>query len=187
MWGFETQGALPDIVTLGKPMGNGHPIGAVVTTREIAEAFDNGMEFFSSFGGNPVSTSIALAVLDILKDEKLQANATTVGTALKTGLDTLMQSHGCSGDVRGRGLFLGVEFVNSRETLTPAPEITHYVVELLKKRGILLGSDGPDHNVIKIKPPMSFSGSDADRVINELDQVLAHDFVHDSSLVQSKE
>ena len=187
MWGFETQGALPDIVTLGKPMGNGHPIGAVVTTREIAEAFDNGMEFFSSFGGNPVSTSIALAVLDILKDEKLQANATTVGTALKTGLDTLMQSHGCIGDVRGRGLFLGVEFVNSREALTPAPEIAHYVVEHLKKRGILLGSDGPDHNVIKIKPPMSFSGSDADRVINELDQVLAHDFVHDSSLVQSKD
>ena len=187
MWGFETQGALPDIVTLGKPMGNGHPIGAVVTTREIAEAFDNGMEFFSSFGGNPVSTAIALAVLDILKDEKLQANATTVGTALKTGLDTLMQSHGCIGDVRGRGLFLGVEFVNSRETLTPAPEIAHYVVEHLKKRGILLGSDGPDHNVIKIKPPMSFSGSDADRVINELDQVLAHDFVHDSSLVQSKD
>ena len=187
MWGFETQGALPDIVTLGKPMGNGHPSGAVVTTREIAEAFDNGMEFFSSFGGNPVSTSIALAVLDILTDEKLQANATTVGTALKTGLDTLMQSHGCIGDVRGRGLFLGVEFVNSRETLTPAPEIAHYVVEHLKKRGILLGSDGPDHNVIKIKPPMSFSGSDADRVINELDQVLAHDFVHDSSLVQSKE
>jgi len=187
MWGFETQGALPDIVTLGKPMGNGHPIGAVVTTREIAEAFDNGMEFFSSFGGNPVSTAIALAVLDILKDEKLQANATTVGTALKTGLDTLMQSHGCIGDVRGRGLFLGVEFVNSREALTPAPEIAHYVVEHLKKRGILLGSDGPDHNVIKIKPPMSFSGSDADRVINELDQVLAHDFVHDSSLVQSKD
>ncbi len=187
MWGFETQGALPDIVTLGKPMGNGHPIGAVVTTREIAEAFDNGMEFFSSFGGNPVSTAIALAVLDILKDEKLQANATTVGTALKTGLDTLMQSHGCIGDVRGRGLFLGIEFVNSREALTPAPEIAHYVVEHLKKRGILLGSDGPDHNVIKIKPPMSFSGSDADRVINELDQVLAHDFVHDSSLVQSKD
>ena len=187
MWGFETQGALPDIVTLGKPMGNGHPIGAVVTTREIAEAFDNGMEFFSSFGGNPVSTAIALAVLDILKDEKLQANATTVGTALKTGLDTLMQSHGCIGDVRGRGLFLGIEFVNSRESLTPAPEIAHYVVEHLKKRGILLGSDGPDHNVIKIKPPMSFSGSDADRVINELDQVLAHDFVHDSSLVQSKD
>ena len=187
MWGFETQGALPDIVTLGKPMGNGHPIGAVVTTQEIAEAFDNGMEFFSSFGGNPVSTAIALAVLDILKDEKLQANATTVGTALKTGLDTLMQSHGCIGDVRGRGLFLGIEFVNSREALTPAPEIAHYVVEHLKKRGILLGSDGPDHNVIKIKPPMSFSGSDADRVINELDQVLAHDFVHDSSLVQSKD
>ena len=187
IWGFETQGALPDIVTLGKPMGNGHPIGAVVTTREIAEAFDNGMEFFSSFGGNPVSTVIAIAVLDILKDEKLQDNAMTVGAALKTGLDTLMRSHGCIGDVRGRGLFLGVEFVNSREALAPAPDIAHYVVEHLKKRGILLGSDGPDHNVIKIKPPMSFSGSDADRVINELDQVLVHDFVHDRSLIQPKD
>tara|TARA_B100001013_G_scaffold212657_1_gene129414 strand:- start:4299 stop:4862 length:564 start_codon:yes stop_codon:yes gene_type:complete len=187
MWGFETQGAIPDIVTLGKPMGNGHPIGAVVTTREIAEAFDNGMEFFSSFGGNPVSAAIALAVLDILEDEKLQANATTVGTALKTGLDTLMRSHGCIGDVRGRGLFLGIEFVNSRETLEPAPEIAQYVVAHLKKRGILLSSDGPDHNVIKIKPPMSFSGSNADRVISELDQVLAHDFVQGSGLIQPQD
>ena len=187
MWGFETQGAVPDIVTLGKPMGNGHPIGAVVTTPEIAEAFDNGMEFFSSFGGNPVSAAIALAVLDILEDEKLQANAATVGTALKTGLDTLMRSHSCIGDVRGRGLFLGVEFVESGETLEPAPAIAQYVVEHLKKRGILLSSDGPDHNVIKIKPPMSFSESDAERLISELDQVLAHDFVQGISLIQPQD
>ena len=187
MWGFETQGAVPDIVTLGKPMGNGHPIGAVVTTPEIAEAFDNGMEFFSSFGGNPVSAAIALAVLDILEDEKLQANAATVGTVLKTGLDTLMRSHSCIGDVRGRGLFLGVEFVESGETLEPAPKIAQYVVEHLKKRGILLSSDGPDHNVIKIKPPMSFSESDAERLISELDQVLAHDFVQGTSLIQPQD
>ena len=187
MWGFETQGAVPDIVTLGKPMGNGHPIGAVVTTPEIAEAFDNGMEFFSSSGGNPVSAAIALAVLDILEDEKLQANAATVGTVLKTGLDTLMRSHSCIGDVRGRGLFLGVEFVESGETLEPAPKITQYVVEHLKKRGILLSSDGPDHNVIKIKPPMSFSESDAERLISELDQVLAHDFVQGTSLIQPQD
>jgi 4-aminobutyrate aminotransferase-like enzyme len=187
MWGFETQGAVPDIVTLGKPMGNGHPIGAVVTTPEIAEAFDNGMEFFSSFGGNPVSAAIALAVLDILEDEKLQANAATVGTVLKTGLDTLMRSHSCIGDVRGRGLFLGVEFVKSGETLEPAPKIAQYVVEHLKKRGILLSSDGPDHNVIKIKPPMSFSESDTERLISELDQVLAHDFVQGTSLIQPQD
>ena len=187
MWGFETQGAVPDIVTLGKPMGNGHPIGAVVTTLEIAEAFDNGMEFFSSFGGNPVSAAIALAVLDILEDEKLQVNAATVGTVLKTGLDTLMRSHSCIGDVRGRGLFLGVEFVESGETLEPAPKIAQYVVEHLKKRGILLSSDGPDHNVIKIKPPMSFSESDAERLISELDQVLAHDFVQGTSLIQPQD
>ncbi|MAN48832.1 MAG: 4-aminobutyrate aminotransferase [Gemmatimonadetes bacterium] len=187
MWGFETQGAVPDIVTLGKPMGNGHPIGAVVTTPEIAETFDNGMEFFSSFGGNPVSAAIALAVLDILEDEKLQVNAATVGTVLKTGLDTLMRSHSCIGDVRGRGLFLGVEFVESGETLEPAPKIAQYVVEHLKKRGILLSSDGPDHNVIKIKPPMSFSESDAERLISELDQVLAHDFVQGTSLIQPQD
>ncbi len=183
MWGFETQGAVPDIVTLGKPMGNGHPIGAVVTTPEIAEAFDNGMEFFSSFGGNPVSAEIALAVLDVLEDEKLQDHAARVGTVLKTGLDTLMRSHSCIGDVRGRGLFLGVEFVESGETLEPAPEITQYVVEHLKKRGILLSSDGPGHNVIKIKPPMSFSESDAECLISELDQVLAHDLVQGTSLI----
>jgi 4-aminobutyrate aminotransferase-like enzyme len=183
MWGFETQGAVPDIVTLGKPMGNGHPIGAVVTTPEIAEAFDNGMEFFSSFGGNPVSAEIALAVLDVLEDEKLQDNAARIGTVLKTGLDTLMRSHRCIGDVRGRGLFLGVEFVESGETLEPAPEITQYVVEHLKKRGILLSSDGPGHNVIKIKPPMSFSESDAECLISELDQVLAHDLVQGTGLI----
>ena len=187
MWGFETQGVVPDIVTLGKPMGNGHPIGAVVTTPEIAETFDNGMEFFSSFGGNPVSAVIALAVLDILEDEKLQANAATVGTALKTGLNTLMRSHSCIGDVRGRGLFLGVEFVESGATLEPAPVITQYVVEHLKKRGVLLSFDGPDHNVIKIKPPMSFSESDAERLISELDQVLAHDFVQGISLIQPQD
>ena len=187
MWGFETQGVVPDIVTLGKPMGNGHPIGAVVTTPEIAETFDNGMEFFSSFGGNPVSAVIALAVLDILEDEKLQANAATVGTALKTGLNTLMRSHSCIGDVRGRGLFLGVEVVESGATLEPAPAITQYVVERLKKRGVLLSFDGPDHNVIKIKPPMSFSESDAERLISELDQVLAHDFVQGISLIQPQD
>lgn len=178
MWGFETQGAVPDIVTLGKPMGNGHPIGAVVTTRKIAEAFDNGMEFFSSFGGNPVSASIALTVLDILEDEKLQANAAKVGTIIRSELDTLMKVHSCIGDVRGRGLFLGIEFVENSETLDPAPQKAQYVVEYLKKRGILLSYDGPDHNVIKIKPPMSFSESDAETLISELDRVLVHDFVH---------
>ena len=131
MWGFETQGAIPDIVTLGKPMGNGHPIGAVVTTREIAEAFDNGMEFFSSFGGNPVSASIGLAVLDVLRDEKLQDNAATVGAIIRSELDTLMRAHSCVGDVRGRGLFLGIEFVDSSEALNPAPQTARYVVEYL--------------------------------------------------------
>ena len=187
MWGFETQGSVPDIVTLGKPMGNGHPIGAVVTTLEIATAFDNGMEFFSSFGGNPVSAAIALAVLDVLEGEKLQAHALTVGTALKTALEALMQSHTCIGDIRGRGLFLGVEFVRSGETLEPAPEIAHYVVEHLKRRGILLSSDGPDHNVIKIKPPMSFSDTDAERLATEFDQVLAHDFIRSASPAQPKD
>ena len=157
-----------------------------MTTRAIAETFDNGMEFFSSFGGNPVSASIGLAVLDVLRDEKLQDNAATVGAIIRSELDTLMRAHSCVGDVRGRGLFLGIEFVDSSEALNPAPQTARYVVEYLKKRGILLSCDGPDHNVIKIKPPMSFSETDAETLISELNQVLVHDLVQSTDHIQSQ-
>lgn len=175
MWAFEEQGVVPDIVTLGKPIGNGHPLGAVVTTREIAEAFANGMEYFSTFGGNPVSARIGLAVLRVMEEEQLQARALEVGGRLQAGLEGLMASHPCVGNVRGRGLFLGVEFVANRETRTPDPAAAEYAVQRMRERGILLSTDGPDHNVIKIKPPLAFSPEAADRVVEELDEILSED------------
>ena len=177
MWGFEIQGVVPDIVTLGKPIGNGHPLGAVVTTPEIAASFTDGMEFFSTFGGNPVSAAIGLAVLRVIDDEQLQAHAAQVGGKLKAGLGMLAGNHEVIGDVRGRGLFLGIEFVRDRRSLEPAADVASYAVACLKKRGILLSTDGPDGNVIKIKPPMPFSDADAQRLVRELDEVLGHDVV----------
>jgi len=171
-WGFETQGVIPDIVTLGKPIGNGHPLAAVVTTKEIADSFDNGMEYFSTFGGNPVSCAVGLAVLDVIKDEKLQENALKVGDHLKAGLEDLKSKHDLIGDVRGMGLFIGIELVVNRETLEPARDQAYYIIEKMKELGILLSIDGPLHNVIKIKPPLIFSQSNAEFLINKLDEVL---------------
>ena len=172
-WGFETQGVVPDIVTLGKPIGNGHPLAAVITTREIADSFDNGMEYFNTFGGNPVSCAIGLAVLDVIRDERLQQHALEVGRRLEAGLRELTSKHPLIGDVRGAGLFLGVELVLDRETLEPAARQATYVVERLKAHGILLSTDGPLHNVIKIKPPLAFAAADADRLVETLDKILA--------------
>jgi len=171
-WMFETQEAVPDIVTLGKPIGNGHPIGAVITTREIADSFDNGMEYFNTFGGNPVSCAVGLAVLDVIRDEELQQNAQEVGQYLLDGLRQLQQEHPLIGDVRGLGLFLGIEFVRDRETLEPADAPAAEIVERMKERGVLLSTDGPFHNVIKIKPPLVFSERDADFLLSNLKDVL---------------
>ena len=176
-WGFETQSVVPDIVTMGKPIGNGHPLAAVVTTPEIAQAFDNGMEYFNTFGGNPVSCAVGLAVLDVIEEEDLQRHAHRVGEHLLSRLRSLMDSHPSLGDVRGRGLFLGVELVSDPERREPAPDVARYVVERMKQHGILLSTDGPDHNVIKIKPPMTFTEEDADRVADVMDRVLSEDFV----------
>ncbi len=172
-WGFETQDVVPDIVTLGKPIGNGHPLGAVVTTRAIAESFNNGMEYFNTFGGNPVSCAAGLAVLKVIAEEGLQKNAEEVGHYLKQRLNELKPEHNLIGDVRGLGLFLGVELVTDREALTPAATEAAAVVEAMKERGILLSTDGPLHNVIKIKPPIIFSRANADRLVEALDEVLA--------------
>ncbi len=178
-WGFETQGVVPDIVTLGKPIGNGHPLGAVVTTSEIARAFETGMEYFNTFGGNPVSCAAGLAVLDVIRDERLQEHALAVGDRLKQRLTALGDSYPAFGDVRGRGLFLGVELVRDRVSREPATEVATYVVERMKDHGILLSTDGPDRNVIKIKPPLPFTFQDADRLVGVLDRVLTEDFVRD--------
>ncbi len=174
-WGFETQGVVPDIVTLGKPIGNGHPLGAVVTTPEIAASFDTGMEYFSTFGGNPVSCAVGLAVLDVIRDEKLQENARAVGAHLKTCLNGLKLRHLLIGDVRGLGLFLGVELVLDREALTPATAEAAYVAERMREKGILVSTDGPFRNVLKIKPPLCFAKEDADFLVDTLDRILSED------------
>jgi 4-aminobutyrate aminotransferase-like enzyme len=161
-WAFEHYGVIPDIVVLGKPIGNGHPIGAVITTPEIAESFDNGMEFFSTFGGNTVSCAIGLAVLEVVQEEKLQQHALTVGDHLLAGLRELQRSHEMIADVRGSGLFIGVELVKDGK---PATREADDIVNHLRDEGILLGTDGPDHNVIKIRPPMPFSHADADLLL----------------------
>ncbi len=172
-WGFEMHSAVPDIVTMGKPIGDGHPLAAVVTTPEIAASFDNGMEYFNTFGGNPVSAAVGLAVLDVMESERLRDNATTVGDHLLTELRGLMDRHERIGDVRGVGLFLGVEFVRTRDGREPDAQAATAAVEAMRGRGVLLSTDGPDHNVIKIKPPMVFTTDDADRVVRGLDEVLA--------------
>ncbi len=174
-WGFESQDAVPDIVTLGKPMGNGHPIGAVLTTPQVARSFDTGMEYFSSFGGNPVSCAVGLAVLDVIESEGLREAAHRTGTHLLRGLGELKERFELIADVRGRGLFVGIELVLDRERKTPAPRHTNYVVERARELGVLLSSDGPDHNVIKVKPPLTFGEAEADRLVATLERILAED------------
>lgn len=171
-WGFETQGVVPDIVTMGKPIGNGHPLAAVVTTPEIANAFNNGMEYFNTFGGNPVSCAIGLSVLNVIEDEHLQANALHIGNYLLQELRHLMDKHPLIGDVRGLGLFIGIELVLDRETLEPAPLQTSYLANRMRERGILLSTDGPFHNVLKIKPPLVFNKENADFLVATLDEIL---------------
>jgi 4-aminobutyrate aminotransferase-like enzyme len=161
-WAFEDQHVVPDIVVMGKPLGNGHPIGAVATTRSVAEAFDNGMEYFSTFGGNTVSCAVGIAVLDVLRDEGLQEHARQVGERLLAGLTPMTERYSLVGDVRGSGLFLGVELVRNRATLEPAGAEAAFVVNRMRERGVLAGTDGPHHNVVKIRPPMPFDSSDAD-------------------------
>ncbi len=174
-WGFETQGVVPDIVVLGKPIGNAFPLAAVITTSEIANSFNNGMEFFSTFGGNPVACAAGLAVLDVLEEEHLQQHALRVGKHLIEGLKTLQNGHALIGDVRGSGLFLGIDLVRDRETREPAPLQAAYVVNRLRDRGILAGTDGPHHNVIKLRPPLVFSESDADLFLKTLEAILEED------------
>lgn len=174
-WGFELQGVIPDIVTMGKPIGNGHPLAAVVTTPEIAASFANGMEYFNTFGGNPVSCAVGLAVLEVLEEENLPAQAHQVGDYLQAGLKQLMSEYELIGDVRGAGLFIGVELVLDRQTLTPAGNEAAYIAERLRDHGILISTDGPLHNVLKIKPPLPFSKANADWVVNTLATILRED------------
>ncbi len=168
-WAFEKYGVVPDLVVLGKPIGNGHPIGAVITTRAIADSFANGMEFFSTFGGNNVSCAIGLKVLEVVQEEKLQAHALEVGERLLAGLRALQQRHEIISDVRGSGLFIGVELAREGR---PADVEAARVVNQMRENGILLGTDGPHHNVLKIRPPMPFSEENAEELIATLRETL---------------
>jgi len=172
MWAFETQGIVPEIVTLGKPIGNGHPMAVVITTPEIAASFETGMEYFNTFGGNPVSCAVGLAVLEVIEREGLQRHALELGRMLLDGLDDLEARHELIGDVRGLGLFAGVELVRDRATLEAADSEAAEVIESMKERGFLLSTDGPLHNVLKIKPPMVLQPDDVSGLLAALDEVL---------------
>ena len=171
-WGFESQNVVPDIVSLGKSIGNGHPLSVVITTKEIADRFNNGMEYFNSYGGNPVSCAIGKAVLEIIEEEELQKNAREVGIRLLKMLQELKEKHEQIGDVRGKGLFLGVEIMEGSDYSQPSKEIATVIVNKMKDSGILLSTDGPDHNVIKIKPPMVFNFQNACQLAETLDRIL---------------
>ncbi|WP_235884495.1 aminotransferase class III-fold pyridoxal phosphate-dependent enzyme [Pedobacter hiemivivus] len=171
-WGFELQDVEPDIVVLGKPIGNGHPLAAVVLTEEIAAAFNNGLEYFNTYGGNPVSMETGIAVMNVISEEGLQQRALETGNYLIEGLKKLMEKHVIIGDVRGKGLFVGAELVRNRETLEPAVPEIDVVVEQMRDRGFLISTDGPFHNVLKIKPPMVFNIENAASFLTNLDEVL---------------
>ena len=171
-WAFEQHAVTPDIVVLGKPIANGYPMGAVITTRAIADSFNNGMEYFSTFGGSTAACVAGRATLEVTREENLQQNAWTVGNRLLSGLRPLVNQLGIVGDVRGSGLFLGVELVRNRDTLEPAAEEATFVVNRMRERGVLAGTDGPFHNVIKLRGPMPLSLPDADRIVETLTRSL---------------
>jgi 4-aminobutyrate aminotransferase-like enzyme len=172
LWGFATSGIVPEIVTLGKPMGNGYPVAAVVTSRELAGSFTRGHELFSTFGGNPVACAAALAVLDVIEREGLQGNAATVGDHLRSGLASLAERHPLIGEVRGIGLLIGVELVGDPRRRSPASGSAATIADMMRDRGVLVGSTGPDDNVLKIRPPLVFGVADADLLLGTLDEVL---------------
>ena len=176
-WAFEEHGVVPDIVTIGKPIGNGHPLGVVVTTKAIADAFANGMEYFNTFGGNPVSCAIGSAVLSVIRQEGLQQNALEMGQYLSRQLRDLAAKFPIIGDVRGPGLFLGFELVKDPTTLEPAEAQTTYLANRMRDLGILMSTDGPYHNVLKIKPPMVFGKRDADFLVGMLEKVMGEEFM----------
>ena len=170
-WGFEMHNVIPDIVIIGKPMANGHPIGAVVTTNEVAESFGKGVEFFSSFGGNPISCAIGMSVLDVIVEEGLQENARDVGEYYMSLFKNLQKKYPCIGDVRGLGLFIGIEIVKENSKI-PDTKLAKKIKNELRNRNILVGTDGPFDNVIKTKPPLCFTKENAKMVVFNIEKIL---------------
>jgi 4-aminobutyrate aminotransferase-like enzyme len=171
-WGFTRWGVTPDIVTLGKPMGNGHPVAAVITRSDIVDRFGAGTTFFSTFGGNPVACAAALAVLDVLEDEGLIARAAFIGDRLRSALAALAARHPAIGDVRGRGLMTGVELVRDRATREPDSDLAGRVKDEMAEAGVLIGTTGRLKNVLKIRPPLCITDDEADTIAETLDHVL---------------
>ncbi len=171
-WAFEAHDVVPDIVVLGKPIANGYPIGAVITTAAIARSFDNGMEFFSTFGGSTAACAAAHETLRVVRSEGLQAHALVVGDHLLAGLRRLATDHELIGDVRGSGLFLGVELVRDRQSLEPAAAEASLVVRRMREMQILAGTDGPLHNVVKLRGPMPLTTTDADLVLEAFERAI---------------
>ena len=170
MWGYQQTGVVPDIVTLGKPMGNGHPVAGVVTSTKLMDEFRSRSEYFNTFGGNPVSSAAALAVLDVIEKDNLIENARKIGAYLKDGLEQLKEKYQLIGDVRQRGLFIVVELVLDLESKEPAPEAAHAIVESMKSQGILLSKTGIARNALKMRPPIVFNQENADQVLSALNQ-----------------
>ena len=175
-WAFEEHEIIPDIVTLGKPMGNGHPIAAVVTTKKIADSFNNGMEYFNSFGGNPVSCAVGNAVLDVIKNKSLQQNAKLVGNYFINILEKLKREFpNFISKISGRGLFIGIDLIANGKLLHPNPKLATKLINDLRNKGILLSTDGPFNNVIKIKPPLVFTKENANWVCFEIRNFLINE------------
>ncbi|TBU71920.1 aspartate aminotransferase family protein [Pseudomonas daroniae] len=172
MWGFQRHGVQPDLVSLGKPMGNGQPIAGVVVRPEVLEPFGRSMRYFNTFGGNPVSCAAGQAVLDVIRDEGLQQHSTQIGAYLLSELRKLSERHELIGDVRGAGMFLGVELVTDRKMKKPAAEQTRRVVNGMRERGVLISAAGPLENILKIRPLLTFQSEHADLLVQALDEVL---------------
>jgi 4-aminobutyrate aminotransferase-like enzyme len=173
MWGHQKLGVVPDLVTLGKPMGNGHPLAGVIARPELIAAFTQRNMYFNTFGGNPVSAAVGMAVLDVLEDEHLLDNAVSVGNYTLARLAKLGERHALVGDVRGAGLFFAVELVGDRGSKTPATAETKRVVNRMRERGVLISRIGIHDNILKIRPPMPFSKEHADLLVDTLDEALA--------------
>ncbi len=172
MWGHEWSGVVPDVVTLGKPMGNGHPLAAVVTRPDLVDAFRERVFYFNTFGGNPVSCAVGNAVLDVMEREHLMEHAARMGTALRDGLSRLQARHSMIGDIRGRGLWVGIELVLDPESKEPATDACGQVMNRMREEGVLLGRIGPFDNVLKLRPPMVFAEEHAEIVLDTLGRVL---------------
>jgi 4-aminobutyrate aminotransferase-like enzyme len=170
--GLLVHGLVPDLVTLGKPMGNGHPVAAVITRADIVDRFARSTEWFSTFGGNPVACEAALAVLDVLEDEQLLPHAMEIGRHVQERLMSLSHRHDVIGDVRSIGLLIGVDLVRDRRTRDPATDEAVVVLNRMRERGVLMGSTGRDGNVLKVRPPLVITTAEADLLVDHLDHVL---------------